>query len=212
MTRRIVTNFEDTVTVDSPNEMLQAYASHKSIFQKTLPLVPGTYRLNVVAKDVVGGNMNNYETALTVPRLNPDKVTSSTLVLADMIEKVPMKSIGTGPFVIGSTKVRPRMDDVFKREEKMGIYLKLYNVGSDETTHKPNGQIEYEVVKSGSSERIFDFTEELSQIPEASGTQVTIEKILPLNTLAPGQYTIRLKITDKDRNPVLTPSAQFTVT
>lgn len=212
MTRRIVTNFEDTVTVDSPNEMLQAYASHKSIFQKTLPLVPGTYRLNVVAKDVVGGNMNNYETALTVPRLDPDKVTSSTLVLADMIEKVPMKSIGTGPFVIGSTKVRPRMDDVFKREEKMGIYMKLYNLSSDETTHKPNGQIEYEVVKSGSSEKIFDFTEELSQIPDASATQVTIEKILPLNTLAPGQYTIRLKITDKSRNQVLTPSAQFTVT
>jgi len=39
-----------------------------------------------------------------------------------------------------------------------------------------------------------------------------IEKGYSLKDLAPGQYTLRLKITDKNRNQVLTPSAQFTVT
>ncbi|HEV3331441.1 MAG TPA: GWxTD domain-containing protein, partial [Bryobacteraceae bacterium] len=113
MTRRVVDVFEDTVTVDSPPEMLAAYAQRKSIYQKTLPLKPGTYRLNVVAKDIVSGNLNNYEVALTVPHLDPDKLASSTLVLADLIEKVPTKSIGSGQFVIGSSKVRPRLGDVF---------------------------------------------------------------------------------------------------
>ena len=103
-----------------------------------------------------------------------------------MIEKVPTKSIGTGQFVIGDSKVRPRMDDVFKHDEKMGIYLKLYNFGADEATHKPAGQVEYEVVKNGTNERIFDFTEDVAQIPDASASQVTIEKFLPLKTLAPG--------------------------
>ncbi|HWB86364.1 MAG TPA: GWxTD domain-containing protein [Bryobacteraceae bacterium] len=211
MTRRIVNTFEDTVSVDAPPTMLQAYSQQKSIYQKTIPLAPGTYRLNVVAKDVVGGNMTNYEAAITVPRLDPDKATTSTLVLADLIEKVPTRSIGTGQFVIGTTKVRPRVDDTFKQDEKMGIYLKLYNLGEDETTHKPSGQVQYEVVKGGSNDAIFNFTEDLSKIPGASASQVTIEKLLPLKTLAPGKYTLRLKITDKDRNQVLTPSAQFTV-
>ena len=40
---------------------------------------------------------------------------------------------------------------------------------------------------------------------------MTIEKLLPLATLQPGQYTLKLRITDKNRNQVLTPSAQFTV-
>ena len=31
-----------------------------SIYLKHISLPPGTYRLNVVAKDVIGGNMNNY--------------------------------------------------------------------------------------------------------------------------------------------------------
>jgi GWxTD domain-containing protein len=212
MTRRVVSVFEDTVTASSPPEYLQDYTKLKSIYQKTIPLAPGTYRLNVTAKDVVGGNLSIYEVAVTVPHLDPDKLSSSTLILADVMEKVPSKSIGTGQFVIGDTKVRPRMDDVFKHEEKMGIYLKLYNFGAEEGTHVPSGQVEYEVVKNGTNERIFNFTEEVGQIPGATTSQVTVEKLLPLNSLAPGQYTLRLKVTDKNRNQTLTPSVQFTVT
>ena len=212
MTRRVVNVFEDTVDATTPPEYLQDFTKGKSIYQRTIPLAPGTYRLNVMAKDVVGGNLSNYEVAVTVPRLDPDKLSSSTLILADLIEKVPTKSIGTGQFVIGSTKVRPRMDDVFKHDEKMGIYLKLYNFGAEEGTHLPSGQVEYEVVKNGTNERIFNFTEDVGQIPGASTSQVTIEKLLPLNTLVPGQYTLRLKVTDKNRNQTLTPSVQFTVT
>jgi GWxTD domain-containing protein len=213
MTRRIaVSPFEETVTVDAPSEMLQAYAKNKSIFQKSLPLAPGTYRLNVVAKDVVGGNLNNYEIAITVPRIDSEKISSSTLILADVIEKVPPRSIGTGQFVIGSSKVRPRVDEVFKREERLGIYMKLYNMGSDEGTHKPVGSVQYIVLKKGSNEIIADLTEDLGELPDASASQVTIQKFLNLNTLNPGQYTLRLKITDKTKNQVLTPSADFTVT
>jgi GWxTD domain-containing protein len=212
MTRRVVNVFEDTVTATTPPEYLQEFTKGKSIYQKTIPLAPGTYRLNVSAKDVVGGNLSIYEVAVTVPHLDPDKLASSTLILADVIEKVPSKNIGTGQFVIGDSKVRPRMDDVFKHDEKMGIYLKLYNFGAEEGSHLPVGQVEYEVVKNGTNERIFNFTEDVGQIPGASTSQVTIEKLLPLNTLVPGQYTLRLKVTDKNRNQTLTPSVQFTVT
>jgi hypothetical protein len=134
------------------------------------------------------------------------------LVLADLIEPVPTRSIGSGQFVIGSSKVRPRMGETFKRDEKMGIYLKIYNFGADESNHKPAGQVEYELVRNGSNQKIFEFAEEVGTIPGASASQVTIEKLLPLKNLEPGQYTIRLKITDKNRNQVLTPTAQFTVT
>ena len=211
MTRRVVNTFEDTVTVDSPPDMLQSFSQRRSLYQKTIPLMPGTYRLNVVAKDVVGGNLNTYEVALNVPRLEEDKLASSTLVLADLIEKVPTKSIGAGQFVIGDSKVRPRMGSTFKRDEKMGIYLKAYNFEADEKTHKPTGQVDYELIKNGSNEKIFEFSEEVAKIQGASASQVTIEKLLPLKDLAPGQYTLHLKITDQKRNQVLTPTAQFTV-
>jgi GWxTD domain-containing protein len=212
MSRRIVTNFEDTVEVGCLAEQLSDKVKQKSIYNKSVPLPPGTYRLNIVAKDVVGGNLNSYEVAITVPRLDGEKLMASNIVLADLIEHVPTKSIGMGPFVIGTSKVRPRVDDVFKREEKMGIYFKIYNFGTEGDNRMPTGEVTYEVTRNGTNEKIYEFNEDIAKIPGASATQVTIEKLLPLSGLAPGTYTLRVKITDKNRNQTLTPSAQFTVT
>jgi GWxTD domain-containing protein len=210
MSRRTVNTFEEVVSVETPTDMLQQTVLGASVFQKTVPLPPGKYRLNVVAKDVTSGNMNNYEVALDVPRFDEEQLSASSIILADLIEKVPIKSIGTGQFVIGTSKVRPRLGESFRRDERMGIYFQLYNFGQDETTRKPNGTIEYEIVKAGSNEKVFEFAEDVAGLPGAS-TQVTIEKLLPLKDMQPGAYTLKLKITDKVRNQILTPSATFTV-
>lgn len=212
MSRRVINVFERVVTVDSPAELLQAISKRSSLFQESIPLPPGMYRLNIVAKDLVGGNMNNYEVAINVPHYDDEKLASSSLILADLIEKVPTRSIGTGQFVVGSSKVRPRITDSFRRDEKMGIYLQLYNFEPDEKTQKPDGQIEYEVVKNGTNEKIFEFKEDLASISGASANQITVEKLLPLQSMTPGQYTLKLKIVDKKRNQTLTPTTQFTVT
>jgi GWxTD domain-containing protein len=211
MARRVVNVFEDVVSVEAPTALLGQASQGVSVYQKSVPLAPGLYRLNVVAKDVIGGNMNNYEMALRVPRYDEEKVGISSVILADLIEKVPTRSIGTGQFVIGTSKVRPRVTETFHKNEKMGIYFQLYNFEPDEKTQKPNGTIQYEVVKDGSNKKIFDFTEEVASIEGASANQVTVEKLLPLQSLEPGDYTLKLKVTDKNRNEVLTPSANFKV-
>jgi len=213
ISRKIVQTFEEDLEVPGgPKQYLTDWATHKSIGQKSVPLAPGTYRLTVVCKDQVGGNINNWDQTVTVPRLDPDILSTSTLILADRIEKVPMRSMGTGEFVIGSSKVRPRIGDAFRRDETLGIYMKLYNFGVEEQTRKPVGQVEYEVLKTGTAEPIVTQIDDVAKIPDASGSQVTLEKSLHLDRFAPGQYTLRMKITDKNRNQVLTRSAQFTVT
>ncbi len=210
MSRRVVNVFEDVVSIDVPAELLEAATKGASIYQKSVPLPPGMYRLNVVVKDVIGGNMNNYEMALNVPRYDDEKLASSSIILADQIEKVPTKNIGNGQFVIGASKVRPRLSESFRRDEKLGIFFKLYNFEPDEKTNKPDATIDYEVVKNGTNEKIFEFSEELNN--SASASEVTIEKLLPLSTLQPGSYTLKMKVTDRKRNQTLNPTATFTVT
>jgi len=212
MSRRIITTFEEPVTVETATSLLNQTITGSAVYQKILPLTPGMYRLNIVAKDVVGGTMTNYEMALNVPHFDEEKLGSSSLILADVIEKVPTHSIGAGQFVIGEYKVRPRMTDTFNHGEKLGIYEQFYNFGGDEKSKKPNGSIEYVVTKDGTNEKVFDYTEDLASLPEASTQQVTVDKLMPLERLAPGKYTIQLKVTDKTRNQVLTPTASFTVT
>jgi GWxTD domain-containing protein len=211
MTRRPVNTFEKPLEIDAPPDMLQKYAQQRSIYQQSVPLSPNRYRLNIVAKDTVSGNMNNYEVALDVPHFDEDKLASSSLILADMIEKLPTKSIGGGMFSIGDTKVRPRLGDKFTKDEKMGIYLQVYNFGPDEKTQKPSGSIQYEVSKAGSNEKVMDFSEDIAMIANASANQVTIEKLLPLKALPPGTYTLKVKVVDSKRNQTLQQQANFTV-
>lgn len=211
MSRRVVNVFEDVVTVEVPTELLGEAVKGSSLYQKSVPLPPGKYRLNVVAKDIVGGTLINYEMALDVPHYDDEKLAASTVVLADLIEKVPTKSIGTGQFVIGTSKVRPRLSETFKRDEKLGLYVQLYNFGPDEKTQKPNASIDYEVVRNSNNQKVFEFSEEVAKIDSASSNQTTVEKLLPLKGLEPGQYTLKMKVTDRNRNQTLTPTASFTV-
>ena len=208
---RIVNTFEDPVSIEVPSEMLQQAIGGVSIYQKEIPLAPGMYRLNLVCKDTVGGNMSSNPIALNVPHFDEEKLASSSLILADVIEKVPTNSIGTGQFVIGDTKVRPRLTDTFERNEKLGIYTQFYNFAPDEKTKKPNGSIEYNITKSGASAPVLQYSEDVVAIPGASSQQVTVEKLLPLASLEPGEYTLKMRVTDKNSNQVLTPTANFTV-
>ena len=208
---RTVNVFEDAVTIDVASDLLGKAVEGSSVYQKAVPLPPGMYRLNIVAKDLVGGNMTTYPVALNVPHYDEEKLSQGSLMLADLIEKVPTRSIGTGQFVIGDTKVRPRLSATFDQNEKLGIYTQFYNFQPDEKTKKPNGSIQYEITKNGDSKAVLDYTEELTQIPGASSQQVTVEKLLPLQSLNPGQYTLKMTVVDKNRNQTLTPTANFTV-
>jgi GWxTD domain-containing protein len=211
MSRRVVNVFEDPVVIDTPAAFLGDKVKMSSIYQRSVPLAPGLYRLNIVVRDVVGGNMNNYELALNVPRYDPEKLTASSLVLADLLADVPTRSIGTGMFVIGGTKVRPRITNVFHRDERLGIYIKAYNFTPDQKTQKPDGTVEYEITKNGTNQQIIAYSEPVNKIKGATTQQVTIEKLLSLQTLEPGQYTLKLKLTDNIKEQTLTPSASFTI-
>ena len=211
MTRRPITTFEYPLSIDAPPDMLQKYTQQRSIYQKTVPLAPGRYHLNIVAKDTIAGNLNNYEVALDVPHFEEEKLASSSLILADTIERLPTKSIGGGMFAIGDSKVRPRIGSKFTKEEKLGVYIQFYNFGPDEKTQKPSGVIEYEIDKAGTNEKIANFTEELNTIPNASANQVIVEKQVGLSSFAPGNYVIKIKATDRNRNQTVEQQAPFTV-
>jgi GWxTD domain-containing protein len=212
LSRRSVNWFEDTVAVEIPSEMLQKAMNGQSVYFKSVPLQPGTYRLNIVAKDVVGGTMNNYEMPLHVPQYDEDSIGSSSLILADQIEKLPTTSVGAGPFVIRSSKVRPRVDETFKQEEKMGIYTEFYNLGMDAKTKKPSGDIKYQITNDATKETVVEVSQDLANVPNASSSLVTVEQMLPLKKFAPGKYTLKIILTDKLKNQTVNQTAPFTVT
>jgi len=208
LTGRVVQTFEDSVMKDYPDSLFQMAVKQMSIYQKSLPLRPGLYRLDLVVKDVDSGNVGAVNTRLAVPRYDEEKLEASSLILADQIEHVPAKQVGTGQFVLGSSKVRPRLDADFTTADKLGIYLQVYNLKADEKTHKSNAAFTYTVRKG--DQQVMQF-KETSEDMKQTGDQVTIERLLPLATLAPGKYTLEVSATDKLAQATISRSADFSI-
>src|SRR5271170_5808754 len=208
LTGRVVQTFEVPVSKDFPDSLFQQSLKLQSIYQKAVPLRPGLYRLDIVIKDVQSGNVGVINTRLAVPRYADEKLDASTLILADQLEHVPAKQIGTGQFVLGSTKVRPRLDSDFATSDRLGIYLQIYNLKPDDKTHKSSATFQYTVKKG--NEQVLQF-KETSEEMKQTGDQVTIERWLPLSSLTPGKYSIEINATDSISSQSISKTADFTV-
>ena len=208
LTGRIVQTFEDVVQVDVPPSLFQAMLKQTAVYQKAVPLRPGLYKLNLVLKDLNSGNLGTQERRLVVPRFEDGQMAHSSLILADVIERIPTRSVGSGPFVIGDTKVRPRVNEEFRRTDRLGVYLQIYNLGINQESNKPEATIEYIIFRG--NQVVFNHKESTLQL-EGAGQQITLAKFLPLGTFPPGKYKLMISVTDHIRQQTVKPSATFRV-
>jgi hypothetical protein len=208
---RPVQTFEDTIHRDLPAELLQQSLSTSSIYQKAVPLSPGLYRLDIVVKDVNNGNVGVVNTRLAVPRFEDDKLSSSTLILADQMQRVSAKDIGLGQFVLGDIKVRPKMDGAFTPNDNMGVFLQVYNLKVDEKTHKADASVQFRVTREKETEPVLKFNLPPSKLPE-HGEEMTLENVVTLGSLTPGKYSLEVAVTDNLAKETITKASNFTVT
>lgn len=208
LTGRIVQTFEDVIVRDVPESLFRIELEGQSIYQKAMPLRPGLYRLDVVIKDVASGDVGTIATSLRVPRYEENQLASSTMILADRIEPVPSGNIGLGPFVLGASKVRPRVDEAFTTDDKLGLYLQVYNLKLDETTNRASASINYRI--SRNDKDVVNHTETNADLNQ-HGNQLTLEKLLPLTALEPGKYKVEIKVTDNLTQGFIAQKAEFTV-
>ena len=218
LTGKIVQTFEDTVQVDVPAELLPRTAENASVYYKALPLRPGRYKLNIAVKDVNGDRKGAWSRSIVVPDYSDDKLSTSTLIVADQMEPVPTKAIGTGNFVIGTMKVRPRVPPadgkpaLFKRDkdQKLNFWMQVYNLGLDEKTHKPSATFEYDIVNMATNKQVVQKTESTDTMGNIS-EQVTLQKSIVTANLQPGVYKIEIKVNDNISKQTIDPSAVFAV-
>jgi GWxTD domain-containing protein len=213
---KVAQTFEDTVVADVPAELLPREVENSKIYWKAVPLKSGRYRLDLVVKDVNGDRMGTWSRSIIVPDFSDEKLASSSLIVADDVEAVPSKSVGTGMFVIGTTKVRPRVAPSdgkpmsFKRGQKVNFWMQVYNLSVDEKTHKPSATFEYDIVNAATNKEVVhavDSSEKMGNI----GDQVTLEKTVQAANLEPGVYHIQIKVNDNISKQTLGPSATFAV-
>jgi GWxTD domain-containing protein len=204
----VVQTFEDVISQDFPESLFQSSLKLFSIYQKSVPLRSGLYRLDLVIKDTMSGNLGVFNTAVRVPRFEDDEMDASSLILADQIEGVPSHQIGAGQFVLNSYKVRPRLSREFSSTDKLGIFLQLYNLKVDDALHKTDVSVAYRIMKD--QQEIWRAVETADHLHQG-GEQLTIQRYLPVDSLAPGRYSVEVIAIDLLTNQTITRLADFTL-
>jgi GWxTD domain-containing protein len=217
ITDKVVQTFEVPLEVEEPAELLPKTLETNEIYWKALPLRPGRYRVDIAIKDVNNpDHVGTWAQGIVVPEYHDEKLEASSLILADKMERVPSKQIGSGEFVISNTFIRPRVSAnaatpvSFKQNQKLNFWMQVYNLGIDEKSKKNSATVNYQILDLATNKLVLDTSEDSKTIG-ANSDQLTLEKTLPLGGLVPGKYQVRIKINDSISKQEIAQTAPFTV-
>ena len=212
-----IMTFEEPVSIQTPSELLARTKNNVSVYWKALPLKPGLYRIDIAIKDVNNpDHIGVWRRSINVPKYDDDKLSASSLILADQMERVPSKDIGAGNFVIGNTRLRPRVPTgvavpvTFHRAQNLNFWMQVYNLGIDEKSKQNGATIEYQIMDMTTNKAILN-TEELTSKTNPNADQVTLERSLPLASLQPGKYELSIRINDGVSKQQIAETAPFVV-
>jgi GWxTD domain-containing protein len=212
----IVYTFEDTVNVEQPSDLLQQSKNGKQLYWNAIPLPPGRYKLEIAIKDVNNpDHVGTWRRSVDVPKFDDDRLSSSSLILASLMERVPSKNVGAGSFVIGNTKVWPRVPATisapvtFHQAQNLNFWMQVYNLGIGDNKRN-DATIEYQVLDLATNKQILDSQESAAKL-NPNADQLTLEKTMPLASFAPGRYQVTIKINDGVSKQQIAQSAPFIV-
>jgi GWxTD domain-containing protein len=217
LTHKTVQTFEDTVEVQQPSELLEKSLDQKSVYWKALPLQPGLYRLDIAIKDVNNpDHMGIYGKSLEVPTYHDEKLGTSSLILADKMNLVSSREIGSGNFIIGNTFIRPRVTAnpvtpaSFKRNQDLNFWMQVYNLSIDEATKSNQATVTYLITDTVANTVVLEKKLESKDLGTHSD-QLTVEKTVPIAGLQPGKYKVTVKINDGISKQEIAQSVPFVV-
>ena len=202
--------FEDSVeTTASPAELVDA-KERKSAYQKPVLLAPGRYKVEVVVRDVATGATGVQRIGFEVPKYDSKQLSTSTLVLASKLESVTNPSAERSQFMIGQTKVIPNLAGSYQRGQPVGVYMQVYNVGTDQTTLRPSVDVQY-VLLNKEGKELGKQSEDWQGLADY-GQRLTLARLIDTRNLGTGEYGIEIRIRDRVSGQSLTQSGKFTVT
>ena len=211
LSNRLVMEFEDDLMSSYSPQLLQKGLRERSMYQKVVTLEKkGRYKLDLVVKDLRSGKVGVLQQVIIPPPYGEQKLASSSMILSGYIRTLDDIPDGEPMFVLGDVRIRPNMAKLFPREGSMGVYLQLYNSAIDQTTFQPSLKVSYRLLKDGKPVKEF-IDEGGESVQYYSGRRVVLIKVLPLQNLEPGDYSLQVESQDLIGNQTVTNSDRFKV-
>ena len=189
---RIVSEFEETIYDDQ--RVSATEVKGRKSFQKVLPLPPGIYKLDLIAKDLGSQKIGHLQQRLRLPVSVPEGLSLSSLVLSDTMVPAKGETLPS-PFVtVLGWKVYPAQGRRFHAGDRLGVYFEVYSFEVDQSRDLADLDISATIVNSRGEELIDG---PATHLFSRFSDRVAAALVFPLEGIESGDYTLLLKVEDK---------------
>ncbi len=189
---RIVSEFEETIYDDQ--RLSATEVKGRKSFQKVLPLPPGIYKLDLIARDLGSQKIGHLQQRLRLPVSVPEGLSLSSLVLSDTIVPAKGETLPS-PFVtVLGWKVYPAQGRRFHTGDRLGVYFEVYSFDVDQSRDLADLDISATIVNSRGEELIDG---PATHLFSRFSDRVAAALVFPLEGIESGDYTLLLKVEDK---------------
>ncbi len=201
-----IQNVRDKVDIKLSDATAAELARRPIEYDTGFTLLPGKYRVKLLARDTETGRIGTYETAFEIPNLNKEekRIPISSVVLSSqrvdlkdaLFNAAKDKAETTNPLVQGGQKLIPSVTRVFRGNQDLYIYLQAY---------EPTAAAIEPLVAFVSFYRGQTKAFETAPLPATEGVNNRLKTIplqfsLPLNKLPPGEYVCQVTVLEPAAN------------
>ncbi|MBZ5544963.1 MAG: VWA domain-containing protein [Acidobacteriia bacterium] len=203
----VAARFSDTVKLDMEKKELKEFSKGSFAYQNSFNIAPGKYKLKIVLA-AGGEKFGKYEMPLVIEPFDGHKFQLSGLALSNHMQQVSQLAASLDealleertPLVVKGVELIPSPDNRFKRDEKVGLYLEVYEPLMM-NPYPPRVGILYDVVDRKTNQQVYaSNTVPIDANAEKDNPVIPFGLILPLENLQAGDYRLEVRARDAAGN------------
>jgi VWFA-related protein len=196
-----ISNVRDKVDIKLSGATAAQLAARPIEYDTGFTLLPGKYKLKLLARDLVTGRIGTFETRFTVPNLAREtkKLPASSVVLSSQKTKLngmlfnaakdKGKALAANPLVSNGEKLSPSVTRVFSKSKKLYVYWELYP--------GPETPVLTYLSFFRDNEKTFDSPPlQVAQPTAAKLRTLPLRQEISLDNFPPGEYRVQLNAVD----------------
>jgi VWFA-related protein len=212
----------DAIRIRLPEANAKGLDRKSLIYDTGFTLGPGEYRVKLLARENLTGQMGTFEMHFTIPSAPPSPTAPlvSTLVLGNQREPVK-EAVGTAgkqterqlqkhPLVHDNEKLIPNVTRVFRRDQNLYVYLEVYDPAAAQPTGKPAVAATVSFLQG--RHMVFQTSAvQETEFLEGRPRTVAVQLQVPLKQLPPGEYIAQVNLVDQPGRKFAFPRARFAI-
>jgi len=197
----------DTLPVKISDETFQQVMSGNILYEGSMVLAPGNYRLKVVVRENQTGKMGTFEQSLVLPPVMDTGLALSSVVLSNELQenaapksttKRKSTSNRRGPLEVGTKSVLPSVTRVFRTSQNLYVLLESYRgkLAANSEFASVNPAVALAFFRGGA--KVAEAGPFQGKLEKAGGGKAMYFVEIPLQKFPVGRYTVQVNVLDPE--------------